>query len=144
VTSDANRVQKSTDDLSAAKDRERSMVSGEIPERGGEDSAGSLPGNTPLPKRASRCYTRTELSDRCIHGHLFDGDVLAQQCSKGTATALCGRRPARYELDFFIGPCSEDEAVALAEAIEELPGFKAVGGGCIAISAPPVELFDGC
>jgi hypothetical protein len=39
----------------------------------------------------------------------------------------------RYDVGFYIGPCSEKEAEALAEAILDLPEFGAVGGGGVAM-----------
>ena len=41
---------------------------------------------------------------------------------------------ARYELSLFVGPCTEDEATALAEKIMELTAFKAVYGGAVGIT----------
>lgn len=37
----------------------------------------------------------------------------------------------RYEFSFFIGPDSEEKAIALSEAIMDLSEFKAVGGGAV-------------
>lgn len=37
----------------------------------------------------------------------------------------------RYEVGFYIGPCTEEEATALAHAILDLPEFRAVGGGAV-------------
>jgi hypothetical protein len=39
----------------------------------------------------------------------------------------------RYDVSFFIGPCSEKEAGALADAILELDEFKSVGGGGVGL-----------
>ncbi len=39
----------------------------------------------------------------------------------------------RYEVSFFIGPCEQGEAEALAEAIVDLPEFEAVGGGGVGL-----------
>jgi hypothetical protein len=43
-------------------------------------------------------------------------------------------RIQRYEISSFIGPCTEEEAIALAEAILELPEHKAVGGGGVGMA----------
>lgn len=40
---------------------------------------------------------------------------------------------SRYEVLFYIGPCSEDQATALCEAILELPEAKAVGAGGVGL-----------
>ena len=47
---------------------------------------------------------------------------------------------SRYELAFFIGPCSEAERDALAERILDLAEFKTVGGGGIGMT--PVTEAD--
>ncbi len=45
----------------------------------------------------------------------------------------------RFDIGFYIGPCTEEEATALAEAILDLPEFKAVGGGAVSIGSVPEE-----
>ena len=44
----------------------------------------------------------------------------------------------RYDIGFYIGPCSEEEAVALADAILDLAEAKSVGAGGVGIT----ELAD--
>lgn len=40
-------------------------------------------------------------------------------------------RSTRFDLGFYIGPCTEEEAQDLVDAILDLDEFRAVGGGGI-------------
>lgn len=49
----------------------------------------------------------------------------------------------RYEIGFFIGPCSEQDAELLLDAILDLPEFRDVHGGGIGLAAVESEEVPG-
>jgi hypothetical protein len=102
-----------------------------------------------LVARANRLEKANGVLQRMVREEYPDGFSLAEIASTwGNATpeeiaALAGvpAEPAteekpmtRYEVSLYIGPCSQEEAEALMEAITDLPEAHAVGAGAVGLA----------